>query len=60
MEMTRWPRYFDGLDMTQVALLAYDPNPITEPALVVVGDSFDRTIEQAHRCICVDRISIFE
>ena len=48
LEMTRWPRYFDGLDMTQVAPLAYGPNPITERALVVVGDSFDRIIEQAY------------
>ncbi|KAF3031497.1 hypothetical protein E8E11_000866 [Didymella keratinophila] len=60
LEMTRWPRYFDGLDMTQVAPLAYGPNPITELALVVVGDSFDRIIEQAYRSICEDRISVFD
>jgi hypothetical protein len=40
--------------------LAYGPNPITEPALVVVGDSFDRIIEQAYWSICEDRISVFD
>ncbi|KAF2993360.1 hypothetical protein E8E13_001896 [Curvularia kusanoi] len=56
----RWPRYFDGLDMTQVAPLAYGPNPVTERAMVIVGDNFDRIIEQAHRPICEDRISVFD
>jgi hypothetical protein len=60
LKITRWPRYFDGLNMTQVAPLAYGPNRITDPALVVVGDSFDRIIEQAYRSICEDRISVFD
>jgi hypothetical protein len=36
LEMTRWPRYFDGLNMEEVAPLAYGPNPITEPSLVIL------------------------
>jgi hypothetical protein len=60
LDMTRWPRYFDGLDMAQVAPLAYGPNPVTEPGLVLMGDSFDRIIEQAHRSICEDKISVFD
>jgi hypothetical protein len=45
--------------MTQVAPLAYGPNRVTEPGLVLMGDSFDRTIEQAHRSVCKDKISVF-
>jgi hypothetical protein len=33
---------------------------VTEPALVLVGDIFDRIIEQPHRSICEDRISVFD
>jgi hypothetical protein len=51
LEMTRWPRYFHGLNMADVAPLAYAANPITEPALVLLGESFDRLIELAHRSI---------
>jgi hypothetical protein len=39
--MTRWPRYFNGLNMADVAPLAYAANPITEPTLVVFRESFD-------------------
>lgn len=60
LEMTRWPRYFNGLDMTKVAPLAYMPNPLTEAALVILGDGFDRIIEQAYLSICEDRISVFD
>jgi hypothetical protein len=60
LEMTRWPRYFHGLNMADVAPLAYAANPITEPALVLLGESFDRLIELAHRSICEDKISVFD
>jgi hypothetical protein len=60
LEMTKWPRYFDGLDMTKVAPLAYRPNSVTKAALVIMGESFDRIIEQAYRSICEDRISVFD
>lgn len=60
LEITKWPRYFDGLDMTKVAPLAYGPNPVTEAALVIMGESSDRIIEQAYRSICEDRISVFD
>jgi hypothetical protein len=46
--MTRWPRYFHGLNMADVAPLAYAANPITEPALVLLRESVDRLIELAH------------
>jgi hypothetical protein len=60
LEMTRWPRYFHGLNMADVAPLAYAANPITEPALVLLGESFDRLIERAHQSICEDKISVFD
>jgi hypothetical protein len=40
--MTRWPRYFHSLNMANIAPLANLANPITEPALVLLGESFDR------------------
>jgi hypothetical protein len=40
LKMIRWPRYFHGLNIADVAPLAYAANPITEPALVVLGESF--------------------
>jgi hypothetical protein len=60
LEKTRWPRYFHGLNMADVAPLAYAANPITEPALVLLGESFDRLIERAHRSICEDKVSVFD
>ncbi|KAH8696802.1 hypothetical protein GQ44DRAFT_558336, partial [Phaeosphaeriaceae sp. PMI808] len=60
LEMTRWPRYFDGLNMGEVAPLAYRPNPVTEPALVILSESIDRVIEQAHQSIREDRIGVFD
>jgi hypothetical protein len=60
LEMTRWPRYFHGLNMADVAPLGYAANPITEPALVLLGESFDRLIEHAHKSICEDKISVFD
>lgn len=60
LEETRWPRYFDGLNMAHVAPLAYAANPITEPALVLLRESFDWLIERAHQSICEDRISVFD
>jgi hypothetical protein len=60
LDMTRWPRYFNGLNMADVAPLAYAANPITEPVLVVLGESFDRIIEHAHQSIIQDRISVFD
>jgi hypothetical protein len=60
LEMTRWPRYFHGLNMADVAPLAYAANPITEPALVLLGESFDRLIERAYQSICEDKISVFD
>jgi hypothetical protein len=60
LEKTRWPRYFHGLNMADVAPLAYAANPITEPSLILLGESFDRIIERTHQSICEDKISVFD
>jgi len=60
LEMTRWPRFFDGLNLEEVAPLAYGPNARTEPLLVILSESVDRVIEQAHRSIREDKISVFD
>jgi hypothetical protein len=60
LEKTRWRRYFHGLNIADVAPLAYGANPMTEPALVLLGESFDRLIERAHRSICEDKVSVFD
>ena len=57
--MTRWPRYFHGLNMADVAPLAYAANPITEPALILLRESFDQLIKRAHQSICEDKVSVF-
>jgi ABC-type molybdenum transport system ATPase subunit/photorepair protein PhrA len=59
LEMTRWPRYFHGLNMTEVALLAFAANLMTEPALVLLGESFNQLNEHRHQSICEDKISVF-
>jgi hypothetical protein len=46
--------------MANVAPLAYAANPITEPALVLLGESFSRLIESAHQSIREDKISVFD
>jgi hypothetical protein len=60
LEKTRWPRYFHGLNTADVAPLAYAANPITEPSLVLLGESFDQLIERAHQSICKDKMSVFD
>jgi hypothetical protein len=58
--MTWWPRYFHSLNMANVALLAYAANLITEPALVILAESFDRLIEQAYQSVRKGKISVFD
>jgi hypothetical protein len=46
--------------MADVAPLAYAANSITEPALVILAESFDRLIEQAYQSVREDKISVFD
>lgn len=38
--------------LVYIAALAYAANPVTESALVILGESFDRLIEHAYQSIC--------
>lgn len=60
LEMTRWPRYFNGIEPAQVMPLGYAANPVTEPSLYILTNSLDRIVEQAYRSICEDKISVFD
>lgn len=60
LEMTRWPRYFHGLKLDDVAPLAYSANPDTEQSLLLLTESVDRLIEQAYQSITQDKISVFD
>jgi hypothetical protein len=46
--------------MADVALLAYAANSITEPALVLLRESFERLIKRAYLSICEDKVSVFD
>jgi hypothetical protein len=59
LKITRWPRYFHSLNIVDIAPLAYAANPVTEPALVILRESFDRLIKHAYQSICEDRFSVF-
>lgn len=58
--MTRWPRYFNGIEPAQVMPLGYAANPVTEPSLHILTNSLDRIVKQAYRSICEDKISVFD
>ncbi|KAL4744200.1 hypothetical protein BDW72DRAFT_213959 [Aspergillus terricola var. indicus] len=47
LELTRWPEYLRGQDLTAVALLGCPPDPETEPLLVELSASVQRLIDQA-------------
>ena len=60
LEMTRWPRYFHGLKLDNVAPLAYAAHPATEPSLLLLTESIDRVTEQAYQSITQDKVSVFD
>ena len=51
LELTRWPEYLRGQDLTAVALLGCLPNPRTEPLLAQFTASVQRLIDQAYQAI---------
>ncbi|GFF59228.1 hypothetical protein IFM46972_11324 [Aspergillus udagawae] len=44
LELTRWPEYLRGQDLTAVALLSSLPNPAQEPLLALFSASVERLI----------------
>ncbi|KAL4755670.1 uncharacterized protein BDW70DRAFT_165234 [Aspergillus foveolatus] len=60
LELTRWPEYLRGQDLTAVALLGCPPDPETEPLLVELSASVQRLIDQAYQAIRSGQINEFD
>ncbi|EKG09408.1 hypothetical protein MPH_13564, partial [Macrophomina phaseolina MS6] len=60
LEMTRWPSFFNGLNLPDVSTLAYAADPTEEPLLALLSESLDRLVERAYQSICEDKISVFD
>ncbi|KAL4911720.1 hypothetical protein BDW62DRAFT_207176, partial [Aspergillus aurantiobrunneus] len=60
LELTRWPEYLRGQDLTAVALLGCLPNPQTEPLLAQFTASVQRLIDHAYQAIRGGQINEFD
>ena len=60
LDMTRWPQYARGYKLSEIAPLAYAPDPVTEPLLVELAHSIDRIVDAAHASIREDKINVFD
>ncbi|GME40289.1 DNA helicase ATP-dependent RecQ type, partial [Neofusicoccum parvum] len=60
LEMTRWPSFFNRLNLSEVSTLAYAADPTEEPLLALLSESLDRLVERAYQSICEDKISVFD
>jgi hypothetical protein len=60
LELTRWPEYLRGQDLTAVALLGCLPNQETEPLLVQFSASVQRLVSQAYDAIQSGQINEFD
>ncbi|GFG01000.1 conserved hypothetical protein [Aspergillus udagawae] len=60
LELTRWPEYLRGQDLTAVALLGDLLNPAQEPLLALFSASVERLIQQAYQSIRSGQINEFD
>ncbi|KAF7184834.1 hypothetical protein CNMCM7691_006833 [Aspergillus felis] len=60
LELTRWPEYLRGQDLTAVALLGNLPDPAQEPLLALFSASVERLIQQAYQTIRSGQINEFD
>ena len=60
LELTRWTDYLEGCRLADAAALAALPNCNAEPVLAAISEALNRTVEQAYRSICADRINVFD
>jgi hypothetical protein len=51
LELTRWPEYLQGQDLTAVALLGNLSDPAREPLLALFSTSVEWLIQQAYQTI---------
>jgi hypothetical protein len=60
LELTRWPEYLWGQDLTTAALLGCPPDQDTEPLLVQFSASVQRLVSQAYHAIQSGQINKFD
>jgi hypothetical protein len=60
LKLTRWPEYTRGRGFTEVASLAFPPNPATEPILIAVEQSVQRLVQRAFDSVSSHRINEFD
>ncbi|KAJ5602286.1 hypothetical protein N7510_011820 [Penicillium lagena] len=60
LEKTRWRDYLHGYTFTELAALAYMPDPIQEPILQLWMGSLDTVLDQALQSIADHRINMFD
>lgn len=60
LELTRWPEYLRGQDLTAVALLGCPADPVQEPLLALFSASIERLIWQAYQTIRSGQINEFD
>ncbi|KAJ6111299.1 hypothetical protein N7486_003534 [Penicillium sp. IBT 16267x] len=60
LELTRWPEYIRGHAFSDIAKLAFHPDPTTEPILLAVELSVKRLIRQPFESISSHRINEFD
>lgn len=60
LELTRWPEYLRGQDLTAVALLRCPADPVQEPLLALFSASIERLIWQAYQTIRSGQINEFD
>jgi hypothetical protein len=59
LELTRWPEYLRGQDLTVAALLGCPPDQDTEPLLVQFSASVQWLVSQAYHAIQSGQINKF-
>lgn len=60
LDVTRWTRYCDGLDMTRLVPLAYAASPELEHVLLLLSDNLDRLVARACVSIRRGKVSVFD
>jgi hypothetical protein len=60
LKLTRWAEYTQGHGFTEVASLAFLPDPATEPILIAVEQSVQRLVQRAFDSISSHRINEFD
>ncbi|GFF61387.1 conserved hypothetical protein, partial [Aspergillus udagawae] len=60
LELTRWPEYLRGQDLTAVALLGCPADPVQDPLLTLFSASVERLIQQAYQTIRSGQINEFD